>query len=317
MNGVTAEVTVVIPTHDRWPFLSTLALPSALGQKGVQHEVIVVDDGSSDETPARLVEIEDPRLRVVRHERPLGKSAARNAGIAAARGKWIAFLDDDDAWAPNKLRAQLDAAQAAGASFVYSGAIVVREGDCIMYGTPTPEPEELGSRLRAHSSIPGGCSNVMARTELVRRLGGFDEGLAMLQDWDLWLRLAQAAKSARCPEVLVACTAHSSNTYVRSAWPDMSRALEYFLDKHRGELDVDVGRFVRWVAIERRQRGRRIGPALLLFATALRFRRPRYALQALGFLAPWRKAPSWDSGETVQKPDWLVAHRATFRLDQR
>jgi len=157
----------------------------------------------------------------------------------------------------------------------------------------------------------------MARTELVRKLGGFDEGLVMLQDWDLWLRLAQAAKSARCPEVLVACTAHSGNTYVRSAWPDVSRALEYFLEKHRGELDVDVGRFVRWVALERRQRGRRIGPALLLFSTALRFRRPRYALQALGFLAPWRKAPSWDSGENVQKPDWLVAHRATFRLDQR
>ncbi|HWC32537.1 MAG TPA: glycosyltransferase family 2 protein, partial [Actinomycetota bacterium] len=121
------EVTVVIPTRDRWSLLATAALPAALVQEDVDLEVVVVDDGSRDETPERLAELTDPRLRVIRNLEPLGVAQARNAGIAAARGRWLAFLDDDDLWSPRKLRTQLDAARAAGASFVYAGVINVDE----------------------------------------------------------------------------------------------------------------------------------------------------------------------------------------------
>ena len=109
-------VSVVIPTADRWPLLSTCALRSALGQHDVEHEVIVVDDGSSDETPRRLEELGDPRLRILRHATRQGVSQARNTAIEAARGEWIAFLDDDDLWSPRKLRVQLDLGAATGAS---------------------------------------------------------------------------------------------------------------------------------------------------------------------------------------------------------
>src|SRR5919109_858912 len=98
------DVTVVIPTKDRWDLLSTAALPSALGQEDVDLEVVVVDDGSTDETPDHVVGLRDPRLRIVRHDRSLGVAQARNAGIRAANSDWIAFLDDDDVWAPRKLR---------------------------------------------------------------------------------------------------------------------------------------------------------------------------------------------------------------------
>src|SRR5262249_13690716 len=117
------EISVVIPTHNRWSLLSTGALASALCQEDVRHEVIVVDDGSSDETPDRLSKIKRAGLQVLRHKRPLGVAVARNAGIASARGEWVAFLDDDDFWAPRKLRSQLDTAAATRASFVYSDVL--------------------------------------------------------------------------------------------------------------------------------------------------------------------------------------------------
>ena len=100
MNGTRPEVSVVVPTRDRWELLSTCALPSATCQEGVAIEVIVVDDGSSDGTAAGLAALDDPRVLTVRHDRPRGVSAARNSGIRAARGTWLAFLDDDDLWAP-------------------------------------------------------------------------------------------------------------------------------------------------------------------------------------------------------------------------
>jgi glycosyltransferase involved in cell wall biosynthesis len=305
------EVTVVIPTRDRWRLLSTGALSSALAQEDVDHEVIVVDDGSTDGTPTRLMEIDNPRLVVLRHDRPLGVSAVRNAGVAAARGSWVSFLDDDDLWSPNKLRAQLDIAQAAEASFVYSGAIVIDERGAA-YEPPTPEPEELRAGLLVRSSIPGGCSNVMVKTELVRRVGGFDTQLSVAQDWDLWLRLVAVGRVARCPEVLVACTAHGENTYVRTPWRDISRSLKYLVDKHRASgLQFDAGRFSRWVALERSQRGKRVTPALLLLWTAVRYRRPRYGLQALGILVRRRRGPTSNDHDAVQEPLWLRRYRNT------
>ena len=104
-------VSVVIPTRDRWPLLAT-TLASALGQDGVALEVVVVDDGSATAAPV-VPPFDDPRVRIARNDRSLGVAGARNRGIEAARGEWIAFLDDDDVWAPAKLRRQLDAATAA------------------------------------------------------------------------------------------------------------------------------------------------------------------------------------------------------------
>ena len=96
------EISVVIPTRNRRR-LFALALASVLDQRGVRLEVIVVDEASTDDTAAMVHAIADPRVHVVRHDVPLGMTAARNRGIAAATGEWIAFLDDDDIWVPDKL----------------------------------------------------------------------------------------------------------------------------------------------------------------------------------------------------------------------
>ena len=109
------DVSVVVPTRNRSALLA-LTLHSVFRQQDVDLEVIVVDDASADDTAAVLRTIADPRLRLIRHETSQGVSAARNRGAAQARGEWIAFLDDDDLWAPAKLALQLRAARASGAS---------------------------------------------------------------------------------------------------------------------------------------------------------------------------------------------------------
>src|SRR5437773_12542953 len=98
-------VSVVVPTRNRPRMLAT-CLRARLAQVDVDCEVIVVDDGSSPPVSART----DAHVKLIRHATPQGASAARNSGIAASRGEWVAFCDDDDLWAPDKLSAQLDAA---------------------------------------------------------------------------------------------------------------------------------------------------------------------------------------------------------------
>src|SRR5437867_300620 len=128
-------VSVVIPTRNRQRLLRR-ALGSVLAQRQVDIEVLVVDEASEDGTADFVRAIADPRVVLVRHDAPRGVAAARNAGLARARAPWVAFLDDDDVWAPTKLALQLAAAPAVGASWVCVGAVVVNEALRIVSGTP-------------------------------------------------------------------------------------------------------------------------------------------------------------------------------------
>jgi glycosyltransferase involved in cell wall biosynthesis len=170
---VTPEVTVVVPTKDRWPVLSRAALPAVLEQQLVDVELVVVDDGSSDGTSERLAALGDPRVRVVRHETARGVAVARNAGIAAARGRWISFLDDDDLWSPLKLRGQLDAADAAEAVFVYAPGAAVDGAHRVLFNVAAADPATITDELLRWNVIWCGCSNVMARAVVVHGLGGY------------------------------------------------------------------------------------------------------------------------------------------------
>jgi glycosyltransferase involved in cell wall biosynthesis len=199
------DITVVIPTHDRARLLRR-TLRAVLGQRGVRLAVVVVDDGSSDGTGAMLATVGDPRVRTVRHDRARGVSAARNAGVAAASTEWVAFCDDDDVWAPGKLAAQLAAVRAdPAAGWSCTGAIAVDErlapnGRAIL----PPAGGDVAAALLARNVVPGGGSTVLARLELVRDAGGFDEALAPLADWDLWIRLALRSPLAPVDELLCA-----------------------------------------------------------------------------------------------------------------
>jgi glycosyltransferase involved in cell wall biosynthesis len=313
------EVTVVVPTRDRWPLLASNALPSALRQEDVVIEVVVVDDGSTDGTATALGGLGDPRVRLIRHERSRGVAAARNAGIGAARAPWVAFLDDDDLWSPRKLRAQVDRAAVTGADVVYAAAVLVDEERRVLASDVFPSPEDLRVRLIHGNLVPGGCSSVLARTSLLRELGGFDERLSYTEDWELWLRLVRRGEVAACAEVLVAHVEHAGNALFRYG-PDVVRESEYVVAKHGGDTSRDARSrrrrgILEWTAAEYRRAGRTRQAARVSLSLALERRSLRPALRAVFDLfgsrarAPLARLRSSTAVAQPPQPPWLARFR--------
>jgi glycosyltransferase involved in cell wall biosynthesis len=301
------EVSVVIPTRNRWPLLSAHALPSALAQEDVELEIVVVDDASDDGTAEHVQALADPRVRLVRNERNLRLPASRNVGAGVARGAWLAFLDDDDLWSPRKLRAQLDTAQASGASWVYAQCVVVDADLRPLDLHPFPEPAELDALLRGGNHVPGGGSNVIVRARTFDEIGRFDESLHFFEDWDLWLRLVQATLPAACPEVLVARVEHGSNMLFRDE-ADIGATFERILAKHGAVSEEQRLAVAEWVAHEHVRAGRNLGAAEHYARAAVRFRSPGNALAAVGALGGRRGL------KLVSR--LLVATRGTTHLEE-
>uniref|UniRef100_A0A9E7ZUQ9 Glycosyltransferase n=1 Tax=Bosea sp. NBC_00436 TaxID=2969620 RepID=A0A9E7ZUQ9_9HYPH len=197
------DVSVIVPTHNRRLMLPQ-AIQSILRQRDVSIELIVVDDGSNDGTGPWLnqLAIADQRVKVVHHAVPRLISGARNAGIARATGRWVAFCDDDDLWAPDKLSAQLAALRASGARWACTGVAVVDEGLRIV-GHHHVEGGEVLPALLASNRIPTG-STVVAECDLLREVGGFDPALRGSEDWDFWIRLAQHSPVAAVDRPMIA-----------------------------------------------------------------------------------------------------------------
>jgi glycosyltransferase involved in cell wall biosynthesis len=202
-------VSVVVPTHNRAELLRR-TLRSIFAQSVSDLEVIVVDDGSIDHT-STIAPLSDPRVRLCRNEQPSGVSAARNRGIDTARGEWIAFCDDDDLWSPDKLEAQLTAANHARAHWAYTGDVTVDHRLRVLSGGPPPEPDAVMRLLPRWNPVASGGSNVIVRSDALRVAGGFDPTLRRTEDWDLWIRLARAGPPACVSRPLVAYRFHGGN----------------------------------------------------------------------------------------------------------
>jgi len=204
-------VSVVIPTRNRIALL-TRALRSVQAQHGTSFEVIVVDDCSIDETSEVIASLGDDRIRVLRTEQPGGAAVARNVGIGEAAGRWIAFLDDDDLWAPDKLAKQLEAMSGSGRLWAYSGAVFINPAGRIRGGAPPPSPEEVIALLPHYNPIPAAASNVIVSAKVIAETGGFDPSLIHMTDWDLWLRIAARLGPPACaPAPTVAYHLHGGN----------------------------------------------------------------------------------------------------------
>src|SRR4030095_13895210 len=184
--NVLMDVSVVIPTRDR-PHLLALTLQTALCQECVQTEILVVDDGEEAGTVELVRPPGNNRVRRLRNSGPRGVSGARNTGIAAARGQWVAFLDDDDLWAPRKLAAQRAMAETSGAAWVYAGDATVDEELRVIGGAPPPQPTTVVTELRRHNAVPAGSSNVVVRRDVLDTVGRFDPQLRTSEDWDVWI----------------------------------------------------------------------------------------------------------------------------------
>lgn len=181
-------VDVVIPTYNRLSLLPG-AIESILAQTWPVNRIIVADDGSNDGTAEWLLAAANENRRI----EPLilqngGANRARNAGIAAAKAEWIAFLDSDDAWEPDKLERQFalldDAPDLVGlfTGFRLVGGAIARQH----IPRRAPSLEDLRC-----ANVLGGTSSAVLRADALRQIGGFDPSLPSCQDWDLWFRLRQ------------------------------------------------------------------------------------------------------------------------------
>jgi glycosyltransferase involved in cell wall biosynthesis len=206
----TADVSVVIPTWNRSRLLR-ISIYSVLWQRDVDVEVIVVDDASTDGTAEMVSRLGDRRVRLVRQTSRGGVSAARNLGIAEASGGWVAFLDDDDLWGPQKLSLQLDAAARASAKWVYAGDVNVDEGLRVLTASHPPSPQKVMEGLPRYNPIPSGASNVVVRADALATIGPFDTELQRTEDWDMWIRLSRTGPPAWVPRPLVAYRFHAAN----------------------------------------------------------------------------------------------------------
>ena len=245
------SITAVVPTHNRSALLRS-TLRTVLWQRGVDLEVIVVDDGSRDDTTSAVMALNDPRIRLVRHDLPKGVSAARNRGLEEATGEWVAFCDDDDLWAPDKLAEQLTAARETRAAWVYTGAVNITPGNVVVGGDPPPPPEEVLRRLPEHNVVPGGCSGVMVERTVLVRVGGFDAGLQPLADWDLWLRLAVEGTPACVAKPLVAYRVHGSQMSLDARLVESEFAVIARRDPQANHAIMD--RYLGWWSLRVRHR---------------------------------------------------------------
>ncbi len=224
-------VSVIIPTYNRADLLGR-AIRSVLIQTYTDFEIIVVDDASTDNTTDILKSINDPRIRIIRHETNKGGAAARNTGIKASRGKFIAFQDSDDEWLFEKLEKQMKIIEGLGNDFgvVYCG-FLLWNGRTAKY-IPNHDLENTDgdiSKQILHRSFIG-TPTVLIYRELFDKVGFFDERMPRLQDWELMIRLSKMCRFYLINEPLV--MAYSTPGNMSSSKIAWLRAIEIILDKH-------------------------------------------------------------------------------------
>jgi glycosyltransferase involved in cell wall biosynthesis len=183
------HVSVIIPTYQRAHWVGE-AIQSVLAQRYTDYEILVVNDGGTDHTREVLEQF--GRQIVVMHQHHQGVSAARNAGIHAARGQYIAFLDDDDLWHPDKLEKQLALLENdPDVGLVYADMLVFDERGTMpgTYFERLPPPGQASGWHFLYNWIP--TSTVVMRRACFDAVGLFDETLMACEDYDLWLRFRE------------------------------------------------------------------------------------------------------------------------------
>ena len=234
-------VTVVIPVYNGADCVHD-AIDSVLSQKGCIKDIVVVNDGSTDETQSVLDRYR-MSIKVIEKSnsgaRGIGKN--RNIGALAGSGDWIAFLDHDDKWLNGKLDAQLSIAHKTSADVIYTNVRNVGESERVLSVAYSPESQlpsgDVFENLLYNNFLF--TSSILVRKEAFLNVGGFDDSGAVVEDWDLWLRLAAAGyKFKGTPDVFVEYTWRANSASKRHAEARILRraAVEAALQTPRGRM---------------------------------------------------------------------------------
>jgi glycosyltransferase involved in cell wall biosynthesis len=228
-------VSVVIPTYNRARTLGR-AIRSVLRQSLAELELIVVDDGSTDDTPAVLATFSDPRLRLIRRSNG-GAAAARNSGVAAATGEFIAFQDSDDEWLLDKLERQVAALRGADPAIGLALCGLVRWDGLEPHYVPNPanhaarQPDIRPAILRQNYALTSGW---VVRRRHFLEVGAFDETLPPLEDWEWLIRYTARFGSILVDEPLAVI--YESPDSISGNPERYVRAMEGIIAKHGESL---------------------------------------------------------------------------------
>ena len=222
------DVSVIIPTYNRANLLSA-AIESVLAQTYSDYELLIVDDGSTDNTRDVVLSYTDPRIRYL-HKNNGGLASARNFGLREAQGRYVAFLDDDDLYLPDKLAIQvnfLDAHPDVG--WVNAGYLATdMQGNVLEEVRPWLSYSDLGVETWLFA-CPAVVHAVQVRREWLEHIGGFDDHFRASEDWDAWLRLAYAGCTMQWVEEIVCVYRFHGDNMVRAVQAKSERNIEVLL----------------------------------------------------------------------------------------
>lgn len=231
------RVSVVVPVFNRAAYI-VQALRSVLAQSFDDFELIVVDDGSQDDSYERAIALNDPRIVCVRQSNSGRPAVPRNLGIRMARGSLVAFLDSDDVWLPETLERlihALDRRPDAGMSY----GLATRFDGQRELGLAGPKTASLSERIFEQLLLDGNfipTASAMVRREVLERVGGFNEhpSFKAVEDFDLWLRVAHDYPALLVPHVIARYRVHAEN---------LSRDHRAMVLRVRHVLEVNCERF--------------------------------------------------------------------------
>lgn len=262
MTAATPLVSVVIPTYNRPEFLPG-AVETVLGQTHGECEVVVVDDGSETDYASDVVASYDDRstpVRLVTHADNKGLSAARNSGIEAADGEYVAFLDDDDRWHEAKLARQVAAFDRSDDVGMVSCCVAAVSPDNDFLRSERSKPTGDISREILRKNVVGTPSRVVVSRACLDDVGTFDESLPTKQDWDLYIRIAREWRVETLQEVLCYRTVHSSMSSDPAATErDLMTIRERYeeLIREQGMWDASMAHYHAKVGVTHLFRGNR------------------------------------------------------------
>jgi len=231
-------VSIIIPTYNRMELIGR-SIKSVLNQTYRDFELIIVDDGSTDNTGEIVAGFNDERIRYVRHKENKGEAAARNTGVKAARCDYIAYQDSDDEWFPEKLAKQIELLEGTSPKLgvIYTGFWKTenRTRTYIPFSWVSRKNGDIHKELLKGNFI--GSPVVLIKKECFSEVGLFDERLRNLVDWEMWLRISKRYHFRCVDEPLAVAHYHSDNV---SNNPDsLIDALELVLEKNHHEFEAE------------------------------------------------------------------------------
>ncbi|MEW5805860.1 MAG: glycosyltransferase [Acidobacteriota bacterium] len=251
------KVSVIIPTYNRAHYI-TQALESVFAQTFRDFEVVVVDDGSTDNTKEALSTYMES-IRYIRQENR-GEAAARNSGIRASTGEWVAFLDSDDMWEPQTLETLIEASRVnPDAGLIAMRARAIRSDGSRTNRTFGKKKVDLSFTTKSLLwGESGAIMMPMVRRHLFEKVGGFDESIPSAADCDMWLRLSFHTRMVGVPEPLLLCRIHGENVsgdrslnarmWIRilekfsAEHPEFVRSHPWFFRRAMGKESIRLGR---------------------------------------------------------------------------